>query len=133
MKPSDLPATMSNRERLAAMISAVDTKFQSGEAYEAARAAGFDVSERTLRNDLNEAADAGLLERLGSGKWKRQIDTEETSELRIRIALSLLSAGKWEPDTMGHTVTGKGPVFFGPDPEELQAIVDRYEETVRKL
>jgi hypothetical protein len=115
------------------MLSAVDTTFQSGEAYEAAQAAGFEVSERTLRNDLNEAAEAGLLERLGSGKWKRQIDTEETSELRIRIALSLLSAGKWEPDTMGSSVTGEGPLYFGPEPEELEAIVDRYEETFRNL
>jgi len=130
MKTSDLPATLPSRDRLAAMLSAVEgPTFQSGEAYEAAKAAGFDVSERTLRNDLNEAADAGLLERLGSGKWKRRIDSEASRKLRIRIALSLLSAGNWEPELMGEETA----TFFGPEPEELESQVDRYEEAVRKL
>jgi hypothetical protein len=125
MKPSDLPATVPDRKRLAAMLSGVETQFQSGEAYEAAKAAGFDVSERTLRNDLNEAAEAGILKRLGSGKWKLQMD----SEIRRRIALALLSAGNWEPEMMGDGTA----TFFGPEPEELESEVDRYEETVRKL
>ena len=48
--------------RIAAMLATVDEQFSSGEAYAAAKAAGFDVSTRTLRRDLKAAEKRGLIE-----------------------------------------------------------------------
>lgn len=117
------------------MLSAVDATFQSGDAYEAARDAGFDVSERTLRNDLNDAADAGLLERTGSGTWRkvssgRADSSGDRSEIRTRVALALLSAGRWRRDVQADGVTYW---FGGPSPEELARTVDRYAAAIDAL
>lgn len=132
MKPEQLPASVPNRERLSGMLSAVGTSFRSSEAYEAAQKAGFDVSERTLRNDLNEAAESGILERTGSGAWKK---TSEPDELRVRIACALLSAGTWELNINSPV---NGPTTYeraynGPEPDELTAAAERYAEALRKL
>jgi hypothetical protein len=132
METTNLPASLPNPERLSAMLSAVGTSFQSVDAYEAAREAGFDVSERTLRNDLNDAADAGLLERTGSGAW-RKVDADSSgdrSEIRTRVALALLSAGEWHRDVRADGVTYS---FGGPSPEELARTVDRYAAAIDAL
>jgi len=124
MDPKDLPATIPNPERLSAMLSDLGETFRSAEAYQAAEDAGFDESERTLRKDLNAAADAGILERVGSGAWART--AAGRSELRTRIGLALLSAGEWSRMAMSGDHS-----YEGPTPEELEDYIHRYEDVFR--
>lgn len=126
-----LAATVPNPERLSAMLSAVGTEFRSGEAYEAARKAGFDVSNRTLRKDLNEAANAGVLERVGSGTWRTTDDSDPArKEIRTRVALALLSAGDWHRSVREDGVKHS---FGGPSPAELLQAVNRYAPAIYDL
>jgi len=124
MDPNDLPATIPNPERLSTMLSEVGTSFRSTEAYEAAQTAGYDETKRTLRNDLNAAAEAGILERVGSGAWKKA--EEDRTELRTRIGLALLSAGEWSRMAMSGDHS-----YEGPTPEELEDYIHRYEDVFR--
>ena len=58
--------------RIASMLAAVGDSFSSGEAYAAAKAAGIDASRRTLRRDLNAAAERGLINSTGNrGGWRK--------------------------------------------------------------
>jgi hypothetical protein len=130
MNRPELPSTLPNPERLSDMLSGVGTSFRSGEAYDAARAAGHDVSERTLRTDLTAAADAGILERTGSGAWKR---TSEPDELRLRIACALLSAGSWKyPTVVNGPPFDVGRQYEGPTPEGLKEAVNEYAEALEQ-
>jgi hypothetical protein len=69
------PATPRDR-RIAAMLSAVGMQFSSGEAYDAARAAGFsqkEVSRSTLYRDLKAAAKRGLIRKGGGrSRWHKE-------------------------------------------------------------
>jgi len=58
--------------RIAAMLTGVGDTFTSTEAYEAAWANQFDVSERTLQRDLNTAESRGLIERTQRSAWKKR-------------------------------------------------------------
>lgn len=57
--------------RIAAMLTGVGDTFTSTEAYQAAWASQFDVSERTLQRDLNTAESRGLIERTQRSGWKK--------------------------------------------------------------
>jgi hypothetical protein len=141
----ELPATLPNPERLSDMLDGVGSSFRSGDAYDAARAAGHDVSERTLRKDLTAAADAGILERVTAQTWSKLGTGNEANEtaanettpgapeanstaangtaatLRTRLACALLSCGEWN-DVYGTD----GRTYSGPTPEELTDAVERY-------
>lgn len=120
MEPSDLPSTLPSPERLSVMLSEVGREFRSGDAYEAAWAEGVEVSERTLRDDLKAAAEAGILERTGSGKWKKTI--EPPSELKKRIGVALLAAGTWKTSV----TSGSRLKYEGPAPDKLRETVEQF-------
>jgi repressor of nif and glnA expression len=121
MQKSKIPGTMPDPERLYVMLENVPREFTSGQAFEAAKAEGYEeTSERTLRKDLNKAAEAGILEDLSHGKW--ELLEAGTTELRTRIGLSLLSATvSYEK----HDVTYETSIK-GPSPDELRDAIDRY-------
>jgi len=106
------------------MLSELGMSFRSAEAYEAARKAGIEVSERTLRKDLNQAVDAGLLERGASGVWLKS--RSKMQKIRVRIGLALLAAGEW-----GTMPMQEGRSFSGPTPEDLEETIDKYEDVFR--
>lgn len=58
--------------RISVMLSAVGPRFSSGDAYEAAQAAGIEVSKRTLRSDLKKASKRGLIQLVSkNGRWRK--------------------------------------------------------------
>jgi hypothetical protein len=118
MQKSKIPGTMPDPDRLHAMLEAVPTEFTTGQACEAAKAAGHTASERTLRKDLKKAADAGLLEDLSHGKWK--LLEAGTTELRTRIGLSIVSA------TVRYEAGRSSEAIQGPSPDELREAIDEY-------
>jgi trimethylamine:corrinoid methyltransferase-like protein len=124
MDLDEIPAAISNPERLSSMLSELGMSFRSAEAYEAARKAGIEVSERTLRKDLNQAVDAGLLERGASGVWLKS--RSKMQKIRVRIGLALLAAGEW-----GTMPMQEGRSFSGPTPEDLEETIDKYEDVFR--
>jgi hypothetical protein len=66
-----VPAEPRDR-RIAVMLTAVGDTFASGEAYAAAFAEEFDVTERTLRRDLRFAEKRGLIRRGSTkGSWEK--------------------------------------------------------------
>jgi len=128
MQKSKIPGTMPNPERLYVMLKNLPSEFTSGQACEAAKAEGYgETSERTLRKDLKKAAEAGILEKLSHGKWKK-LEAGST-ELRTRLGLSLLSATvRYEENPVT-----KDRSVHGPSPEELRDAIDRYAPLFDKL
>ena len=78
--------------RIAAMLKGVGVSFSSSEAYDAARQAGIDVSDRTLRKDLKEAEKRGLIESLTArGDW-RKIGQASNGAASVASAASVVSS-----------------------------------------
>jgi hypothetical protein len=66
--------------RIAVMLRGVEGRFSSGDAYEVARREGITFSERTLRRDLKEAEERGLIQsRSDNGRWEK-IEVEPMSD-----------------------------------------------------
>jgi hypothetical protein len=107
------------------MLDAVGAEFASGEAYRAARAAGHDVTDRTLRSDLAAAEAAGIVQRTGATTWRkvRPPASPAADPVRLCIVAGLLAAGRWEEP---NAFTGDGARYAGPEPEALAAAVERY-------
>ena len=78
-KLNDAEPVSPRDRRIAAMLSGIGIRFSSGAAYDAARAAGFDASTRTLRKDLKAAERRGLIRCVRKGKWER-LQSEGTSD-----------------------------------------------------
>jgi hypothetical protein len=62
--------------RIAAMLQSVGDTFPSTDAYAAARAAGFDVSNRSLRSDLKAAEKRGLIKRETRYTWQKTTEAD---------------------------------------------------------
>jgi len=62
--------------RIAAMLQSVGDTFPSTDAYAAAKAAGFDVSRRTLERDLKAAANRGMIQKETRYTWQKRSDTD---------------------------------------------------------
>ena len=112
------------------MLSEMEAQFRSSEAYEAAKAAGYDYSERTLRSDLNAMERVGVLMRTGNDSWQKLTGHTAPAPLRIRIALALLSASRWERTNTSGPYKSKTR-FFGPSATELTEKVNEYAALLR--
>lgn len=62
--------------RIAAMLQGVGDTFPSTDAYAAARAAGFDVSNRSLRSDLKAAEKRGLIKKETRISWRKTAEAD---------------------------------------------------------
>ncbi|PQJ33607.1 hypothetical protein BSZ35_02435 [Salinibacter sp. 10B] len=75
----EVPPDASGR-RIAVMLEGVDDRFSSGEAYTAAGENGIQVTDKTLRKDLERAERQGLIQRLtDNGRWEK-VGTDAVSD-----------------------------------------------------